>query len=109
MNCPQTQPKCDVQPAPQPGPKGGPPPPPKGGPPPPKTGFESLNVVPTKGRKGVRPSHELTIKGLKSSPDAKIENLERLPMLKGQQATKKKANKPIRVFKHGQNNYFRSN
>jgi hypothetical protein len=31
--------------------------------------------------------------------------LERLPSLKGQQATRKK---PIRIF-HGQNNYFRSN
>ncbi len=99
MNCPQTQPKCDVQPAPKPGPKGGPPPP--------KAGFESFNFVPTKGgSKGMTPKR--TIKGFSPQPDTEIEKLERLPMLKGQQA-KKKANKPIRIFKHGQNNYFRSN
>lgn len=89
MNCPQTQPKCDVQPAPKPGPKGGGPPP--------KTGFESFNFVQTKqgnltgnltkGRKVIRPR-----------PSTEFENLERTPKLKGQLAAPKK-----KTF------YFRSN
>ena len=118
MNCPQTQPKCDVQPAPKPGPKDGPPPPKtgfesfnvvptkgrkgtqkrtiKGFFPHPDTGFESFNVVQTKGRKGVRPSSKLTIKGFSPHPDTEIVKLDRLQTLKGQQV-KRKAN------------YFRSN